>query len=351
MKIKTHSTIKTFAGLSFSLISLSALSSTVLAQGISLTPISSNRALSLVVDQSNDSTTGSCEAAVKGQCNLRAAVAKAVATSGEVNIRLTVDSPITAGEISLPSPAQTLVPFNVTITSGKERKITGNKTSKLFNIGANVNVTLNNTFITGFQAYNSGVISNAGSLTLSKTVIRENKASCFGNGAMTAFATCWAGAIENTGALVLKDGTRFRANTVEATASTASFTNANASGGAIVSSGSITFDGEVTFRANIASATANSGYHGSMPGGASALSSGGAISNSGTIVITANGEGKCHFINNEARATASTANGDATHASSGGAISTVELPGVNLTSSCTFEGNVADSDAEVNVRL
>ncbi|RYZ50092.1 MAG: hypothetical protein EOP07_23455 [Proteobacteria bacterium] len=168
---------------------------------------------------------------------------------------------------------------------------------------------------------------------------------------MTAFATCWAGAIENTGALILKDGTRFRANTVEATASTASFTNANASGGAIVSSGSITFDGNVTFRENLAIAAANSGYHGSMPGGASAVSSAGAIANSGTIVITANGEGKCHFINNEARATASTANGDATHTSSGGAISTVELPGVNLTSSCTFEGNKAETDSDVTTRI
>ncbi|RYZ50093.1 MAG: hypothetical protein EOP07_23460 [Proteobacteria bacterium] len=167
MKIKTHSKIKAFAGFSFSLMSLSALSSTVLAQDISLTPISSNRALSLTVDQSNDSATGNCEAAVQGQCNLRAAIAKAVATSGDVNIRLTVDSLITAGEITLPAPAQTLVPFNVTITSGKERKITGNKTTKLLNIGANVNLTLNNTFITGFQAYNSGVISNAGTLTAS----------------------------------------------------------------------------------------------------------------------------------------------------------------------------------------
>lgn len=343
-------TFRKIAALGFSAVSLSTLSSTSLAQGQQEAQGAPTKALVLTVDQSEDNTTGSCEADVQGQCNLRAAVAKAVATSGRVNIRLAVDSNLTGGEIAITSPAETLAPFDLRIIGNEnQKKITGNASTKLFTISTNINVTLRNVLISNFQAYNAGVITNAGSLTLARTVIRGNKATCSGIGAMTAFATCYAGAIENTGALILKNGTRFRDNLVEATASTASFTNANANGGAIVSNGSITFDGRVVFRHNIASAIASSGYHGNVPSGANASSSGGAISNSGTITVTEAGQGQCRFLENEAKAVASNGQQGAVSSSAGGAIATSALEGVDLSQSCTFENNQADTDADIYI--
>src|SRR4051812_15819786 len=102
-------------------ISLSLLSSNSFAQD--------EQTLTIKVDQSADNTTGNCETPASGQCNLRAAVAKAVATSGTVHIRLTVDSSITAGEIAISTPPETLIPLKLKITGNDAQKmITGNNT-------------------------------------------------------------------------------------------------------------------------------------------------------------------------------------------------------------------------------
>ncbi len=319
------------------------LSSNLFAQAPAKAP------LTLTVDQAQDSTAGKCDKPVKGQCNLRAAVAKAVASGGTTVIKLTVDSQISAGEIAITAPATTIAPFVLRIEAdGAAKAIKGNATSKLFTISSNTNVTLKNLDITGFQGFNVGVVSNAGNLTLAQTLVRANKASCFGTGAMTAFASCYAGAIENTGVLTLKNGTKLRNNSVEATASTGSFTNASASGGAIVSNGTLVLDGDVVFRGNKVNAQANSGYHGSMPGGANASSAGGALANSGKIIVTPAGHGKCRFLDNQAIAAATTVNGEAVHTSKGGAVSTKDL-GYDLMTECVFENNTADIDSDITI--
>lgn len=333
----TDSTTLKNISLSLATSTLALIPSSTFAQGQE-TPLAI-----ITVDQRTDAD-GDCSTA--GTCNLRAAIAKALTIGGKVQIDLNVDSEISAGEISIAVPADSKGPLNLAIIGEGEKNILGNASSKLFSIDSGINVTLSDLNISNFQAYNSGVISNAGTLTLAQTQIRGNKAKCSGNGAMTAFATCWAGAVENTGSLILKDGVKFQDNIVEATASAASFTNANASGGAIVSSGSITFDGEVTFRNNLAIANATSGFHGQMPGGSSATAAGGAISNSGTISITENGIGKCEFQGNEARTVSYTVKGEAIQNSSGGAIATQALEGVNLIQSCIFEGNAAATDSD-----
>ncbi len=337
---KTHpiSSILTAAGLASSLFTASAFAQAVAKPSRVIT-----------VDNAQDSTTGKCETAIKGQCNLRAAVAKAVASGGNSVIKLAVNSQISAGEMAITAPATTIAPFVLRIESdGPTKLIKGSLTSKLFAISSNTNVTLRNVDITNFQGFNVGVISNAGNLTLAQTIVRANKASCSATGAMTAYASCYAGAIENTGVLTLKNGSKIRNNSVEANASTGSFTNAGAFGGALVSSGTLVLDGDVVFRGNKVNAQANSGYHGSMPGGASASSAGGAISNSGQIIVTPAGHGKCRFLENQAIASASTVNGEATHISKGGAVSTKDL-GYDLMTECVFENNTADIDADITV--
>src|SRR5690606_21141904 len=72
-------------------------------------------ALTLTVDQSTDSTDGSCEEGVTGQCNLRAAIAKAVATGRNTIVHLAVDSEVTAGEIAISAPEETVAPFALRI--------------------------------------------------------------------------------------------------------------------------------------------------------------------------------------------------------------------------------------------
>ena len=305
--------------------------------------------LVLTVDQSQDSSNGSCESGVSGQCNLRAAIATVLAAGGKANVKLSVDSKIETGEIVISPTNPDLAPIDLKISGQRgERRIDGTAMSRLVSIGAGVTVAIHDARISGFQAYNAGVISNAGSLTLARTVIEDNKASCFGNGAMTAYASCFAGAIENTGRLLLKNGTKFVNNSVTATASTASFTNAIAGGGAIVSSGSLVFDGKILFQGNMANAQAHSGYHGQMPGGASASASGGAISNSGEIIITRAGQGKCRFIQNQAVASASTANGDASYSMRSGAVDTYDFTDFDLKSGCQYEGNTPDGDDEIS---
>ncbi len=327
--------------------SLALVSSTL---GFGAVPAAAKKPLNLVVDLATDSATGVCRQKPNGKCNLRAAIAKAVEHSGIVNITLAVDSQITGGVINITAPAETLAPFVLSISSDLPRAVTGNGSSALFNISSNVNVNLLNVNISQFAAYDAGAITNAGNLSLVASSLTDNKASCFGNGAMTAFATCYAGAVLNSGTLTLGEGSRIERNRVDATAGAAANTNANASGGAIVSSGTLVFDGNVLFADNVANAASQPGYHGNMPGGSYAAASAGALANSGAIEITANGEGKCQFVRNQAIAVANApVNGQTVQSSRGGAISTNPLANVDLATACTFEANAADQDADVAV--
>jgi hypothetical protein len=301
------------------------------------------------VDRGTDGTDGQCLAnqSSRGQCNLRAAVAAALGAGGPVTISLSVDSQIANGEIALAPPAAGRAPA-ITI-EGSNKKVTGSNNSRLFNVSANIDLTLKNFTITAFTAFEGGAIFNGGNLTLSGVTVANNTVSCFGLGATTAFAFCDAGALVNQGRLALGGGTRFDANKVTASALTAAFTNATAGGGAIANSGTLVIDGPVSFTGNVSDATATSGIH-PGPAGASASSSGGAISNTGTLQVTGGAIGHCDFSGNVASASASAPpSNTGTATSTGGAIASF---GGSITippNACTFQNNQAAVDPNVHI--
>jgi hypothetical protein len=340
------------SGLSF--VSVLAFAETRTANvsiGISpiINPTLSARAKQIVVDQTADSLSGSCKTGVTGQCNLRAAIKEALAGKDKANVILSVDSIIDQGEIAItPAAGQKL---DLTIKGQRGMKnITGVGSSRLFQIAQNSNVQLEYLTISKFSAYDAGAIINAGTLSLKGTILRENKASCFATGAMTAYTTCSSGAISNSGKITLGDGTLFEDNESNANASTASYTTSSTSGGAISSSGTIILDGVVAFNRNSAIAAANSGYHPMPNGGASATASGGAIANfGGTIKVSNAGKGKCVFAQNDATATASTPYGTATTASIGGAVASTGGTVIGLLNGCNFQGNSAVTGPDTNI--
>lgn len=296
--------------------------------------------VNLVVDAPADSTTGLCapNGNSRGQCNLRAAFAAAQLASGPATITLNVDSTIDGGVINVDSGK---------ITVSGLHAINGNGTARFLNVAAGATLTLRDLSISNFRAYDqAAAILNNGSVDLEGVTVASNITLCEETGAMTAFATCDAGAIASTGTLTLGGGTTFSNNSVTANASTAAFTNASAGGGAIASSGTLNIVGAVTFNGNAANANANSGFHPAPIGGASASSSGGAIANSGTLTVTAPA-GSCVFSKNAANANASTVNGTATQSSRGGAIEntgTLHIPD----GACTFVKNVAVTAADID---
>jgi len=303
-----------------------------------------------VVDLGADSSTGACVANGDsgGRCNLRAVVLAAGSASGPVTIDLAVDSTIDAGSIAVTPAASGASDVVIEpAPGGASRAVTGNGMSRLFEIASGARLAIAHVAITGFSAVDSGAaILNRGALVLDGATIAGNTTHCFGVGAMTAFATCAGGAIDNAGNLTLGGGTTFSRNTVSADASTAMYTTASAQGGAIVSSGAIAIVGPVTFTGNAASASAHSGVHPTPIGGASASASGGAIANGGTLTGTAPA-GSCRFSGNAASAEGSTPRGETTLSSAGGAIAntgTLSLPeGV-----CGFSGNEAQKGSDVD---
>lgn len=302
----------------------------------------------IVVDQGLDSLDGVCgrDVARQGLCNLRAAVAEALKQDGSV-IDVLVDSEITQGHIVISASAKALHPLRIQGRGEGQRRIVGNGLSRLFDITETSSVQLSGLYITQFRSFEAGAIVNRGSLDIENSSFFANRVACFGSGAMTAYATCGAGAISNGGLITLNNGSLFEKNEVVATASTASFTNASGSGGAISSGGTILLDGEVVFESNSVTSEAFSGIHPMPAGGADAKAWGGAIySFNGTIEVMDTGFGKCRFSNNVAQADASTPFGTASLTSQGGAVyasgGTIQL----LTQACVFEGNQAAEDVD-----
>jgi hypothetical protein len=296
----------------------------------------------IVVDRTDDSQDGVCSAA--GQCNLRAAVALAQASVQPVTIVLTVDSLVELGQIAI-APESALA---LRIEAESARRIEGVDAYRLFTVGANVNLSLDNVAIANFADWDGGALSNAGNVHVTRTVFEGNTARCSGVGAMTAFATCTGGAIVNTGSLTLGEGTRFVDNGVRSEAWTASFTNASAIGGAIANNGSIVVEGSVEFASNVSSAMAQSGIH-PGPGGAWSSSIGGAIYNGGSLIFRGDAIGHCSFTGNAASATASAVSPYVgTSSSTGGAIAsagTLVLP----EGACVFADNEAQTDRDVHL--
>jgi hypothetical protein len=299
----------------------------------------------IVVDLAADSTTGVCriQGTSRGQCNLRAALLTASQASGSIVIELAVNPIVSEGQIAVTGKEITIQP-----RSGRaSRSITGSSNSRLFSVSENTYLKLNNLVISNFKVFDfGGAIASSGKLELNNTTFKDNSATCFGTGAMTAFATCGGGAISSTGALFVRPGTRFENNSVNATASTASFTNASAGGGAIASSGRLEMRPPFAFVGNVSSATAQSGVHGNVPNSASASSGGGAISNSGTLNIKAAPAGSCVFTNNAAPAVANSASGSDFASSEGGAIWTSTA--ITGAEACVFTGNSATVDPDVH---
>jgi hypothetical protein len=213
-------------------------------------------------------------------------------------------------------------------------------------VNASANLTLKNLSIANFAAQDSGAaILNSGTLDLEGVTVSNNSTSCFDVGAMTAFATCSGGAVDNSGTMTLGGGTTFTNNSVSARAETASFTNAWSAGGAIINSGTLSIVGPVLFSGNSAVALAISGIHPAPIGGAIATASGGAIYNTGTLTFADVPQGRDFtpiyiFLENAASATGSTIFGSTTLESRGGAIEnlgTLQLSPVDA----VFSGNSA----------
>jgi hypothetical protein len=306
----------------------------------------------IIVDRADDTSDGTCVANrhSRGQCNLRAAAQAALVATGPVEIELAVDATIERGQIAL-AVADGAPAARIAVVAHHPRKITGNQTSRLFDIGANVDVELRNLVISSFFAFDGGAVNIAanGRLEASGVTFAHNAAGCSGVGAMTAYATCSGGAIQNGGTLVLNGGTRFEDNSLRAEAYTASFTTAWGAGGAIASGGSIVIDGPVHFTGNSSTALSVSGVHPLPVSGAWATAFGGAIfSSGGSLRVEGRAIGRCHFEGNVATAQATSIDHQTESASSiGGAIyaqGELDLP----TGACTFQDNAALTDADLH---
>lgn len=127
----------------------------------------------------------SCNSSLSNQCNLRAAVAKALSSNrSEAFIQLDVPSVVSLGDIAIQTNGAAA---HLIIQGGQSNQITGQNGSKLFSIGPNAVVELDQVEIADFAiGYSSSVVSNAGKLTLRDTVFRNNKITCSGNGVLTA---------------------------------------------------------------------------------------------------------------------------------------------------------------------
>jgi hypothetical protein len=323
----------------------------VYLDGIELVGEPTGEDAAIVVDQTWDSLDGACatDGSRTGSCNLRAAVAAAAQVDGPVSVAVTTYQSLSLGQITVPAGAD----IGVVGTTADRTSVYGQGQGggRLFQVQEGAALSLAELWVSNFAANDGGAINNQGELTLDGVTVSDSTASCSGTGAMTAFATCWGGAIVNSGRLVLRGGSQFHRNVSLASASTASYTTATSGGGALVNSGELVLDGPVAFANNTADASATSGPHGNMPSGAWASASGGAIWHTGgSLTVTGAAVGRCSFSGNAAIASASAVSEPGTAASVGGAIAA--QPGATLdipSGACTFSENSAQTGPDVYV--
>src|SRR5439155_393321 len=162
------------------------------------------------VDRATDGTDGVCQAnrPSHGTCNLRAAVAAALASPGPVGITLAVDPQISAGEIALLAPAQSRAPAIAIEGGGKT--ITGSNDSRLFDVGAGVDLALARVTITAFTAFEGGALFNRGTLrvvggAIGHCTFADNTASSSASAppSNTGNATSEGGAIASFGGSIV----------------------------------------------------------------------------------------------------------------------------------------------------
>jgi hypothetical protein len=311
----------------------------------------------IIVDESVDSNTGSCDTLTPGRCNLRAAVTTAMKTEGESRIILNVNSTITLGEISIfkVTPIQDPhITIQGSITGLRRKVIAGSGTSRLFNVSGNSFLVLSNLEVSGFSVTNDpsdefptqgGAILNDGILLLQDAVLANNSVVCSASDDFMAAVSCSGGAIVNHGQLSVAEGGAVFADNKVVTQASAQFASAFAGGGAIFSDGFeiSLFGGPVLFRGNVVEAVANGG----VPGGkSSARAEGGAINSSGLLVVSDGAVGACSFENNAADVTATDPEDTV---SRGGAIFAIrdftDIP----QGACTFSGNRAKIDPDVHL--
>jgi Carbohydrate binding module family 56 len=297
-----------------------------------------------VVDRADDSLDGACvpDDSSSGRCNLRAAVLAAAGVAGPAEIELAVDSIVSLGEIGVGGDDR------LVIAAAAGGRIDGSNSARLFTVMEGATLVLEGVHVSHFAAYNGGAIDNRGSLELVGAVLEHNRASCVDVGAMTAFATCYGGAIVSAGPITLSGGTRFEDDSVTAEAYTAAFTNSWGGGGAIYTTAPLVVDGPVVFADNTAASTAVSGEHPIPVGGASAIAGGGAIYAGAGLRFTDRAFGHCIFQGNAAVASAQAPHGLPGSASStGGAI----FAGGDLElaeDACIFVDNQAATDPDVH---
>jgi hypothetical protein len=319
----------------------------VFIDGVELLTNAASSDATIVVDSGNDSLDGSCARDGKrtGRCNLRAALDLASQVTGRANIRVEVDQNVSLGQMLVSANSESV---SITGVAGK-KALKGTAPGRLFYIEPNAALTLSSLSVQNFDYFNGGALVNDGDLTLDGVRVSDNSVRCFGIGAGSSFATCYAGALDTHGTLKMRGGSSFERNVVVASASTASNPVATASGGAIANSGDLTIDGEVLFADNAADASATAGYHNGAPSSASASATGGAIWHThGRLAVIGGGVHHCTFRNNSTLATAFTATGSVgSQASAGGAISSLAELSIP-DGACTFSNNSADLDPDIH---
>ncbi len=231
-----------------------------------------------VVNNNGDATDiapgdGVCEtAAGNGICTLRAAVAEANALAG--NDIITFD------------PGITLIPVNGQIAITSNLSIFGNgasvlniqnnaalsTTSRIFNI-TNFTVNLSGmTLSSGNVTGNGGAINNTGTLTITNSVIRDNRASAFGGG------------IRSTNNLTIQN------SLIDSNSSTNSTSGGISFGGATLTINNSTISNNTSFGngggLNISATVSTMIRNSTISNNTAGASSGGFFANRGTFINT-----------------------------------------------------------------
>jgi predicted outer membrane repeat protein len=226
---------------------------------------------------------------------------------------------LTSGELELTNSASTAAAPEAIDGTGASMKISGNNSSRVFQLDAGVTAEFNDVTITDGYAINGGGIENQGVLGLTNCTI----SGCFGSGDLSSGPSL-GGGIENLGTLTVASST-FDGNSASRIASG----SGRGIGSGIYNGGRATITG-TTFENNgnssVYGAAIANGQFGSLivevsTFSANTASFGGGVFNEGSATIT-----ESTFASNVA--------------ANGGAIDGAASSGLTV-KDCTFSGNIA----------